>query len=296
MTTGLLSELGRRIAERWVALLVLPGLVFTATAAAAFSLGHGDWAELDLLRDRLADLGAGSGAGAQPGSVRTALLLTGVVAASAASAFVARALGAPFEALLLGRWPRVLRRPAAALTRRRRAAWRALDERYETARAAGADGHHLGELADDRNRLALAEPRHPTWTGDRMHAPATRVEREYHLDLAAAWPRLWLLLPDSSREPLAAARQRFDEANALGGWAVLYTALGALWWPGALLGLSIGYVARRRARVAADGYAELVEAAVDVHLHELIEHFDDATRPVRPQAGARVTERFRKAT
>jgi hypothetical protein len=49
-------------------------------------------------------------------------------------------------------------------------------------------------------------------------------------------------------------------------------------------------------REAAEVYAELVEAAVDVHLDRLLHRFDDERRPVRPQAGARITELFRKGT
>ncbi len=42
--TGLVTDVGRKPAERWAAALVLPGLVFTALAATGLSLGRRHWA------------------------------------------------------------------------------------------------------------------------------------------------------------------------------------------------------------------------------------------------------------
>ncbi len=82
----------------------------------------------------------------------------------------------------------------------------------------------------------------------------------------------------------------------LGGWAVLYGLLGAAWWPSALVGAGTAGVAWWRTRAAAEVWAELVEAAVDVHVEDFLRHFDDETRPVRPGRGAAATERFRKGS
>ena len=48
--------------------------------------------------------------------------------------------------------------------------------------------------------------------------------------------------------------------------------------------------------IGADVYAGLVEAAVNVHLEELIDRFTDdkGVRPTRPQWGEGVTGLFRK--
>ncbi|WP_326770755.1 hypothetical protein OG978_44460 (plasmid) [Streptomyces sp. NBC_01591] len=37
---GLLSELGKKLAERWFSLLVLPGALYLAVLAVAQTLGH----------------------------------------------------------------------------------------------------------------------------------------------------------------------------------------------------------------------------------------------------------------
>ncbi|GAB3477866.1 hypothetical protein [Amycolatopsis cihanbeyliensis] len=271
--TGFLTELGRKLAERWVATLVLPGLVCTAVTAIAVTLGHGNWADTGMLWRRLTEFTAtGSGTRQQTELLRTVVLLLVLLLASVATGLLARALAAPAESLLSGRWPSFLRPLASALTRRRRLRWQRADERGEDA---------------ERNRIALAEPRCATWIGDRPRAPDIRVYREYGLDLAAAWSRLWLLVPDTTRVPLAEARHRLDEATTLGGWAALYLMLGTVWWPAGVLGLVVAIIAWRRARLAAEGYADLVEACVDVHLYDLLDRFrdEDGTPADQPAAG-----------
>ncbi|MEU6281864.1 hypothetical protein [Streptomyces sp. NPDC047028] len=285
MLTGLATDVGRRLAERWAAAVVLPGLVFTALAAAGATLGQRHWSDLDLLRHRLRALTADGS-----GSTRTAVLLLGVLAASFASGLLAEALKEPYEGALMGSWPGPLGRVAGALTERRRRLWDARDRACREAREAG----ELGPLEAARNDVALVRPQCPTWAGDRLRAPAARIRLEYRLELAEAWPRLWLLLPDSTRQPLTESRRRLDEAMRLGGWAVLYLLLGAVWWPGAAAGAGAALVAWRRGRERAEEYAELVESAVDVHLPELYERFDEESRPVRAGLGPAVTERFRK--
>jgi hypothetical protein len=291
---GFLAELGKKLAERWVALLVLPGLVFTATATVAVLLGHANWADAAMLGQRLGAL-VPADTGASGGLSRTVLLLVVLLVAAFAAGLCAHTLATPVEHAMAGRWSALLRRPAAARTRRRRDAWKRADDDCERARVAG-DRDRLAALIERRNRIALIEPVSATWIGDRLGAPAVRVRQEYGVDLSFVWPRLWLMLPDSTRIPLATSRRHVDDSTTLGGWALLYLALGALWWPSAVVGVVVWLVAWRRCRAAADVYADLVEAAVDVHLDELVDRFTDekGVRPARPHWGNQITERFRK--
>ncbi|MEV0178594.1 hypothetical protein AB0I54_04685 [Streptomyces sp. NPDC050625] len=288
MLTGFVTDVGRKLAERWAGAVVLPGLLFTCALATGTMLRQDHWSDVGLLRHRLTGLSSGSG------STSTAVLLLGALAASFAAGLLAGALSGPYERALLGSWPRPLAGAADALTRRRRRIWRERDEACRRARDEGEDGVRVGELEVRRNQVALVPPECPTWTGDRLRAAAVRIRLEYRLELADAWPRLWLVLPDSTRTPLAEARQRLDETLRLGGWAGLYLLLGAVWWPSAAAGACAALVAWRRGRERADVYAELVESAVDVHLPELSERFDEETRPVRASLGPALTERFRK--
>jgi hypothetical protein len=293
--TGLVTDVGRKLAERWSAAVVLPGLVFTAVAATALTLRQRHWSDAESLRHRLSAL-TGDGSG----STRTAVLLLGVLAASCAAALLADALTGPYERALQGSWPGPLGRGARRLTARRRARWQEREDACRAARERAAVGGgaelavELGGLEARRNLVSLTPPECPTWIGDRLRAPAVRIRLEYRVELGDAWPRLWLLLPDSTRQPLTEARQRLDEAMRVGGWAVLYLLLGTVWWPSALVGAGAALVGWRRGRERAEVYAELVESAVDVHLAELFERFDEEARPVRPSLGPSLTERFRK--
>ena len=49
MTSAFLSALGGRIAERWLAALALPGLLFLAAFTTAMVLGHEHWSDLERL-------------------------------------------------------------------------------------------------------------------------------------------------------------------------------------------------------------------------------------------------------
>jgi hypothetical protein len=322
--TGFLSDFTQKITERWAALLVLPGLVFTAVATVAVALGQQRWWDVPLLWRKLAEFAAASGgtaghpAAPDAGTVRTAVLLLCVLAISVAAALVAGGLADLYERLVGGRWPGPLRRLATELTRRRGLAWTereqaCRDAREERRRALDAANSastsdarsealarvdtvtaRLAELEALRNDVALLPPARPTWTGDRMRALAERVQQQYGFDLAEAWPRLWLLLPGSTRQPLTESRERLDEAMRLGGWAAMYLLLGAAWWPSALAGAWAGLIAWRWSRERTDAYAELAEAAIDVHIADLLDRFDDETQPLRPGRGPAVTERFRK--
>jgi hypothetical protein len=306
MLSGFLADFGQKIAERWASLLVLPGLVFTAVATAAVALGQRSWWDMPLLWRKLAAFAAGPGS-QQSGSVRTAVLLLGVLAVSLTSALVAGGLGELYAHLLAGRWPLPLRRLLAGLLTRRRV--RAWERREQDRRQAWEDWQtspdeadsgpaetRIAELEALRNDVALIRPVCPTWTGDRLRALTERVRGQYRLDLADAWPRLWLLLPDATRQPLPESRARLDEAGRLGGWAVLYVVLGAVWWPSALGGVCAGLLAWRWTRERTANYADLVEAVVDVYIDDLLDRFDDEARPARPGKGPAVTEKFRKGT
>ena len=293
--TGFLAELGKRLAERWVAVLVIPGALFVSVAVAAMILRHRRWADTGLLWQALTEFTATGQDGV--GLTRGVVVLLAVLIASAGAGLVAQVLGRPVEHALTGRWPFFLRPLTTVLTTRRNNKWTRREGDYQQALAQDQQ-ERLGELRSRRNSIALTPPRCPTWLGDRLHAPAIRVSSEYGLELASSWPRLWLLLPDSTRQPLTEARERLDNATALGGWGVLYLALGVVWWPSAVLGWCLGLIAWRRARATGEVYADLVEATYDVHLAELVNRFCHAEglHPISLQRGMELTERFRKAT
>lgn len=285
----LLATLGGKLTERWLNLLVLPGALFLAAAAVGTTLGHRHWHDVDRLRTTLDDLAA------RPALDRAgtaALLVALVLLAATAASLAAQFLGGAIERY----WLRFGRdRLSRALTARRTRRWQELDTRYE---GALTDLPRAQELAEARDRVALCRPTRPTWYGDRVQAAADRVEAAYGVDLAALWPRLWLILPEPAVRQIQSAQDSFAAAARLAAWAVGYALLACWWWPAALAAVGCAAVARSRARDALDTLAGLIEAAVDVHARELAERIgligtDSAV--LGRGVGDRMSELFRKA-
>ncbi|MFF7352440.1 MULTISPECIES: hypothetical protein [Streptomyces] len=273
--SAFLSTLGGRLAERWMALLAVPGLIYLAALAAAGTLGQRHWNDTGRLRARLDALAAAPGAHS-PGALAVAALA--VLAAAAAVGAAVQAGGTWCEKAWLtdARGP-VTRR----LTARRLRRWQDADRAYRTAlvaagRATIAGAGDAGPLTESaerhhaaRARIALAAPRHPFWAGDRITAPEHRVWHAYRLDLTAAWPHLWLLAPEGTRAELDAARTAFAAAARLHAWAAAYLLLGVCWWPAAVIGLLAAATAAGRGRAAASAFADLAEAVTDLHGKDL---------------------------
>lgn len=266
------AAFGRKLAERWVSVLLLPGLLYAGAAYVAHVLGHTHWWELARVGNRLDALRVDAkGQGGGP-----LLLLTVVVLLTSATAgLAAQGLGRVVARIGIEPWGVW---PAARLTARRRRRWHRAHTAYlealrEKARrsAEGLDvvGLDTSGLIRARDRICLVKPCSPTWSGDRMGAADTRVLRAYDLDLESAWPRLWLVVPEPVRAELLDAREKVDTSCRLVGWGMLYLLLGAMWWPALVIGMCTLAVAWRRERAALDACATLVEATVDVHGRDL---------------------------
>ncbi|MFD3565971.1 hypothetical protein [Streptomyces sp. NPDC058667] len=287
---GLLAEVGKRLAERWVSILVLPGALYLAVLAAGRVLGHGHALEVARLV-RYVDALAASPRAGSVGSLAV-VLIAGLLGAAAAGV-VAQALGSGVErvwvAVECDAWPAPLRwlarqRVAARvgrwdeLTRRRRveverrARQRALGPQASTATSPPTAPTGIPSLADQQRRIAriaLERPICPTWMGDRVAGVAVRLRREYDLDPATVWPHLRLCLPETTRAEFTEARSELGRTTTLTGWAVLYVGVGVLWWPGLVAAALLVLTGWRRTRAATDLYAQVLEAAMRLHAVEL---------------------------
>ncbi|AXK35769.1 hypothetical protein DVA86_27205 [Streptomyces armeniacus] len=267
---GLLTELGKQIAERWLSLLVLPGALLLTVLAAGHELGHRRWYDIAVLPGRLGaytDQWAGT-------SSRLVALLAGVLVASAACGVCAQALGSLLERGWLAAgwqgWPAPVRRLAERRTERRRA--RYAGRRDAVARAAAEHGPGTRAVQAARHRLrrvAQVAPDRPTWAGDRLHATETRLRRDLGVDVGMVWPQLWLAASDTTRAEVTAAREAMARAATLAGWGLLYLLVAAAWWPGLLVSAAVTATAWHRARAATDTYATLVEAVTRFHFPDL---------------------------
>lgn len=304
----LLATLGGKLTERWLNLLVLPGALFLAVAAVGTTLGHRHWHDVDRLRATLDDLAASQ---ALDRTGTAALLVALVLLTAAAASLAAQFLGGVIE----NYWLRFGRDPLSrALITWRARRWREADAKVEDAvlhsgpSRVGANGSvtiprsawgRIQALTEARDRIALREPARPTWYGDRMQATADRVEAAYGVDLAALWPRLWLILPEPAVRQVQSARDSLGAAARLAAWAVGYALLACWWWPAAVVAVGCAAASRSRARGALDALAGLIEAAVDVHGRELATRIGllapDAPGLLGHEEGDAMSEVFRKA-
>ncbi|MGY0056113.1 hypothetical protein ACWY4P_06080 [Streptomyces sp. LZ34] len=149
-----LSEIGKKLAERWGALLTVPGLVFLMVLACAHVLGHAHAWDVGLLEDALRD--AAAAYDKRPAAA--VLAAVGILAAATLAGALARWLAAGVEAALLAPWRRG---PAAPLVRWRRGRWARAHRAYLTAvrdreRALGDEQRHR----DARERELTTERTH----------------------------------------------------------------------------------------------------------------------------------------
>jgi len=287
--TGLLVDVGRQLAERWISVLVLPGLLLTGELAVGLLVGQGD----ALSADRLVHEATDAARRVQDeGGAAVALAVLALLLAAGALGLAAQGVGRLVRAAWLGDWPRWAQAPRDRLADRRLQRWR--DHHAEVAAAVGA-GRDPSQAAGRRNRISLAPPVRPTWMGDRLAGADVRVFAEYDLDLAACWPRLWLVLPADVREELRTASGALDMSTVLAGWAVLYALGGALWWPSAVAAVCVWSTAWVRGRGAVATFADLIESTVDLHGAALGAALGlGAPGLLGPELGAEITARCRK--
>ncbi|WP_369214223.1 hypothetical protein [Streptomyces flavofungini] len=293
------SELAKKLAERWLTLLVLPGVLYLAVAASARVLRHDHALDVSYLSRQITSYAKDPAIGTAGGQV---VLLLAVLLGAAALGLAAQAFGTAVERLVLAAdwhtWPHPFRYLTGRWVASRQRRWDRADTHYRSQYAAARSPDPSRRpspialsLAEHRRaKVAVGRPERPTWTGDRVHAAAIRLDRDHHLDLATVWPYVWLTLPDTGRADITQARTALSRAATLAAWALLYAPLACWWWPAAPLAGAIGLIARHRIRTTTSGYADLLEAATRLHAVALsqtlgIEH----TGPLSDRLGDTLT-------
>jgi hypothetical protein len=270
------DSIGEKLADRWAAVSV-PALVFWLGGLLAWVSSHGGFHALEAPADWLSK---------QPGPTQIAVVLVALLGIAASGIVVAR-LTTPVLRLLEGYWPRwldVAQRPLAKRQGKKAASISAGFQAVAGPVLTG-DPPPTPEQQAEYTRLTHSSRRfpgpgryQPTRVGNTLRAGESRPVDKYGLDAVAVWPHLWLLLPDTARSELAAARGSLDAAVGAFIWGLLFV-LFALWAPwAALAGLVVAAAAfllwvPNRAEV----YADLVEAAFDLYRRAL---YDQLRWPV----------------
>lgn len=256
MLTSFWTGMSGKLAERGVAAILSPAFLFWAGGVAAAG-------QIDDLAARFGDLtGAEQGAAVVGGFLLVAL-----------SGIVAQALALPTLRLLEGYWPRPLDPLRHRLTAVRS---RRLDEAGERWRALALARHTRVLSPSERDEYARlerlrqqgptrAELRMPTRLGNVLRAAEARPGERYGLDAIVCWPRLWMVLPETARTEVGAARQALDARVEVWIWSVLFCAWVPLAWWAAIAGIVVATAAYKALVSAAATYGQLVVATYDLY-------------------------------
>ena len=267
MLGGFWDAVTGKLTERWASVLA-PAVVFWAGGLLTWAYAGRGWSRLPAITSWLNH---------QTGTAQIAVLV-GALVVAAASALIVQRLTTPVLRILEGYWPGYLRRLAGK--RRQQAVRRKRDD--ETAwKQLKRDTEGIEPTADQRARLARLEERRrrrpvrdsemlPTRIGNILRAVETRPSHRYGLDAVIVWPRLWLVLPDTARQELAAARSSVDSSVAAAIWGAGFVSFTWLaWWaaPAGLLTVisAVAWWVPARTEV----FADLVEGAYDLYRSSL---------------------------
>jgi hypothetical protein len=265
------KTLGGKFAERWIAAIFSPAFALWAALGLAYFAARGQptvhrYGWLGAIRvwsRHLAGL---------PVVVQIALLIVPLLALLATGGLI-RLASLHIVRLLEGYWWPVLARPRQFLRDRlSRRCDRELRRLTELAARPVTD--LTAELLAERGRLERrrwripADPRYrmPTRLGNGMRAAELRPRTRYGLDPVVCWPRLWLLLPDASRQDVSSARASLYLSAQAWTCAVLACA-GVIWsWWALPLGVATAAGIYYWPILGnAHAYCDLVGAAYDVH-------------------------------
>jgi hypothetical protein len=290
MITALWSSLGGKLAERWSALLLSPAFAFWGVGAAAWLWTRAGTAQRQRALDELAQLAP----------LAQAILLIGALLVVAASGLVVDRLALPVTRLVEGYWPRPLRRPLTARIARRKAEketrWGELQPRWEGGTATRDEVTELVALERRLSQLPTNERElMPTRLGNLLRAAETRPGEKYGLDAVQVWPRLWLVLPDSTKDEISASGADLNTSATWWTWSALvavWTVLTPLALVAAAVAAALSYGALLQ---SAARYGQLVEAAFDVHrglLYDALGHTRPDDAKAELDAGRAITELF----
>lgn len=242
-----------KLADQWGARLLSPALVFWTGGVLA-------WVSDDPRRfDHL-----GQSVQRLPAASQVGLVIAGLLVVVGSAVIVEQLAFSALRLMEGYRWGPL----GTLLTRRKRVQLRHLDVRAQGLAAAGDAALPRIEAALRRHPAQGREL--PTRLGNLLRASEDRPGERYGLDAATCWPHLWLVLDESTRSELVAARASLNGAAQLWLWSIAF-AVWTLWawWalPAAVVGAAYAYYVA--ALSAARTFGALVEAAFALHRHRL---------------------------
>jgi hypothetical protein len=280
---GFVSGLGGKLAERWAAAVLSPAFVFWAGGVVAWAVGHHrGWERVEAWITSRSNI------------VQIALAV-GILIVVAASAILVQRLTLPLLRLLEGYWIGWLEPVRAGLVKRisdryaaRQRRWEELAPKVDEGRATPRERAEYRALDRSLRRMPGAvEYRMPTRLGNILRASESLPWDKYRLDAVKCWPRLWLVLPETTRTELTAARAELDTAAGLWLWGLLFIGWSVWSWWAALVGPIVMIGAYMGMLRIAAIYGDLLESAFDVHRPALYQACAGRSRQIRARIGRR---------
>jgi hypothetical protein len=269
MLTHFWEGIGSKLADRWAS-AAAPALLFWLGGLLAYLWAHEDYADLATALDWVG----------RQSPVAQIALLTAILAAITTSGIVVQRLTLPALRIVEGYWPNWLRPARRSLIKWQIARFDKLEGAYGRLatkldeRSASPDEQDEFIRLDQRLRRLPAGREHlmPTRVGNILRSSEGWPGAKYGLDAVKCWPHLWLVLPDETRQDISTTRAALDSAAASCVWGLLFL-VWTPWTPwaavigiGASLLVYLIWIPDR-----AEVFADLVEAAFDVHRVSLYE-------------------------
>lgn len=268
MYSKFLEGMTGKVAEQWVTNLLTPAFVFWF-GGLAVCISRFGW---DPLKDWVLK---------QPQTVQVGLLILGLLVIAISATVIQRCDRAMLR-FLEGYWPKWLRWPKWMPKRFFNRTqwyvdrWKSNQKRWGELYSKGEDqltAEELNEYAQ-LDWLIVHSPSKPnqfmpTRLGNLLRAAEYRSRERYGLDAVVCWPRLWLVLPESTRKELQEARVALNTAVRICLWSLLFLVWTPLAWWAPLLAFSAAWLSYRMALQTASVYVDLLEATFDVHRHLL---------------------------
>ncbi|HZC98623.1 MAG TPA: hypothetical protein VFA46_00010 [Actinomycetes bacterium] len=258
-----LETVSSKLAETWVAQVLSPAFAFWAGGLALWVWGHEGTGALGAIRRWRA-------AGDDASLIVLAVVFLLVVVVS--GTLVQRA-ALPMLRLLEGYWPKWLTGPRRWLERRQRKRKQRLKDEWQAAAGPVNEGTATAEQQDRYvaldellRRFPDRDTVMPTALGNTLRAGELRPRDRHGLDPTVCWVHLWLILPDSARAELTAARSALDGAAVAVTWSALFAVWTVwAWWVPLVAAAAIAIVHAAALLPAARTWADLVEATVDLY-------------------------------
>ena len=286
--------LGGKLADQWLTTIFSPAFAFWLGGFIAW-VTHAGWASLRISEMQLNQLSS---------IAQGALLIGGLLVIVVSSSAIQR-LDLITLRWLEGYWPSWLnwlrnwcsRLQYGLMHKKQKRFGRLVAEEekaIEEQKSISSEEHKERVLLSLKLRLAPKKQGDymPTKLGNILRAAENRPSERYGLVTTICWPRLWLLLPDETKQELTEARATLNTAARMILWSLLFLVWTVWAWWVPLVTLVVVIWSYRWALSAAEVYGDLLEAAFDLHRFVLYE----ALRFPPPQDTSEETKRGQQLT